>query len=126
MRAHAFLCLLAYYLEWHLRRKLAALPFEDAEREAAAAGRESPVERARVSESAKADADSKQTPEGLPVQSLETLLEHWQALTLNWVTLPGDDSNEFPLVSRPSPLQVRALELLGVDPEQGVSSNMPV
>ncbi len=126
VRGHAFLCMLAYYVEWHLRRKLAELLFEDAEREVAEELRESPVEPARVSPSAQAKAGSKQTPSGQPVQSLGTLLEHLKALTLNWVTLPGDDGNEFPLVARASPLQAKALELLAVDPEKIVPSRTPV
>ncbi len=125
VRGHVFLCMLAYYVEWHLRRRLAALLFEDADREAARQRWKSPVEPVRVSVSAEAKADSKQTPDGLPVQSLATLLEHLKILTLNFVTLPADESNEFPLVARASPLQARALELLGVDPEKGVSSKKP-
>ncbi len=125
VRGHVFLCMLAYYVEWHLRRKLAALLFEDADREAARQRRKSPVEPAQVSASAEAKADSKQTPDGLPVQSLATLLEHLKTLTLNFVTLPADEHNEFPLVADASPLQAKALELLGVDPAKSVSSQKP-
>ena len=99
VRGHVFLCMLAYYLEWHLRRKLAPLLFEDSEREAARAQRDSPVEPAQVSAAAKAKAASKRTPEGLPVQGLRTLLAHLGALTLNHVTLAQDDLHEFPLVA---------------------------
>ena len=67
VRGHVFLCMLAYYVEWHLRQKLAPLLFEDAEREAAQARRETPVEPAKVSEAAEAKAASKRTAEGLPV-----------------------------------------------------------
>ena len=124
VRGHVFLCMLAYYVEWHLRRKLAPLLFEDADRAAAAAQRESPVEPARVSPAAEAKADTKRTPEGLPVQSLRTLLKHLESLTLNQVTLPGDDRNAFPLLAKPTPLQAKAFALLDVDPEQVVSSKM--
>ena len=108
-----------------MRRKLAPLLFEDADREADEARRESPVEPAKPSPDAEAKAAGKGLPEGLPVQSLETLLEHLKALTLNEVTLPGGHGSEFPLVSQPSPLQVKALELPDVHPEKIVSSGKP-
>ena len=124
VRGHVFLCMLAYYVEWHLRRKLAPLLFEDAEREAAAARRQTPVEPAKVSLAAEAKAASKRTPEGLPVQSLSTLLAHLASLTLNEVTLPGDDRYAFPLLAEPTPLQKEALALLGVDLPKSVSSKV--
>ncbi|MDE0100973.1 MAG: hypothetical protein OXN89_01200 [Bryobacterales bacterium] len=98
---------------------------EDADQQAAEARRESPVEPAQPSPDAEAKAAGKGTPEGLPVQSLKTLLEHLKALTLNKVTLPGGDGSEFPLVSQASPLQVKALELPGVHSEKIVSSGKP-
>ena len=124
VRGHVFLCMLAYYVEWHLRRKLAPLLFEDSERGAAAAQRASPVAPAEVSEAAAAKAASKRTPEGLPVQSLRTLLEHLGTLTLNRVTLTPEDPHEFDLLARKTPLQAKAFELLGVDPERVVSSKL--
>ncbi|MDE0104176.1 MAG: IS1634 family transposase [Bryobacterales bacterium] len=125
VRGHVFVCMLAYYVEWHLRRKLAPLLFEDADREAGEARRKTPVEPAKSSLDAQAKAAGKQTPEGLPVQSLETLLEHLKALTLNEVTLPGGEGSAFLLVSQASPLQAKALDLLGVDPDKIVSSGKP-
>ena len=124
VRGHVFLCMLAYYLEWHLRRKLAPLLFEDGERAAAEALRDSPVEPAQVSPAAKAKAASKRTAEGLPAQSLRTLLEHLGALALNYVTLAQDDQHEFPLVAQPTALQAKAFALLGVDPDKIVSSKL--
>ena len=124
VRGHVFLCMLAYYLEWHLRRRLAPLLFEDSERAAALAQRGSPVEPAQVSPAAEAKAASKRTAEGLPVQSLRTLLQHLGTLTLNDVTLAQDDQHEFPLVARPTALQAKAFALLDVDPEKIVSSKL--
>ena len=124
VRGHVFLCMLAYYVEWHLRRKLSPLLFEDAEREAAAARRQTPVEPAKVSRAAEAKAASKRTPNGLPVQSLSTLLAHLASLTLNEVTLPGDDRHAFPLLAKPTPLQKEAVALLGVDLSKSVSSKV--
>ena len=105
--------------------KARVLPCDVADREAAEARRASPVEPAQSSPDAQSKAAGKRTPEGLPVQSLKTLLEHLKALTLNQVTLPGGEDSEFPLVSQASSLQARALELLGVDPQKIVSSGKP-
>ncbi|MDE0694322.1 MAG: IS1634 family transposase, partial [Boseongicola sp.] len=89
VRAHVFLCMLAYHVEWHMRRDLAPILFEDDDREGARAQRNSPVEPARVSESARAKAADKRTPDGLPVHGFTTLLADLATLTLNEVTLPG-------------------------------------
>ncbi len=124
VRGHVFLCMLAYFLEWHLRRKLAPLLFEDSERPSAEALRDSPVESAQVSPAAKAKADSKRTPEGLPVHSLRTLLEHLGAQSLNYVTLTQDDQHEFPLIAQPTTLQAKDFALLDVDRDKVVSSKM--
>ena len=122
VRAHVFLCMLAYYLQWHLRRRLAPLLFEDDDRPAARAMRQSPVEKAAVSGSAKAKSSTRKTPEGLPVHSFQTLLDDLATLTLNEVTLPGNPDDAFPMVSQPTPLQAKAFELLEIDPGKFVAS----
>ena len=66
MRGHVFLCLLAYYVEWHLVQRLVPLLFEEEDRAEARALRKSPVEKAPVSERTRAKAASKRTAEGLP------------------------------------------------------------
>ena len=124
VRAHVFLCMLAYYLQWNLRQRLAPLLFEDDDRSAARASRSSPVEPARVSESATNKASSRKTPDGLPVHGLSTLLADLATLTLNEVTLPGSPHSAFPLVARPTQLQQRAFELLDVQPHNFVASNL--
>ena len=68
MRGHVFLCMLAYYVEWHIRA-LAPVLFEDDDREEARAARNSVVEPAEVSRSAKEKADTKKTAGGLTVQA---------------------------------------------------------
>ena len=107
-----------------MRRKLAPLLFEDSEQEAADARRHSPVEPAQVSHSAEATAATKRIQDGLPVQSLQTFLQHLESLTLNQVMLPQDDWYAFPLLSKPTALQAEAFALLGVDPDRIVSSTM--
>ncbi len=121
VRAHVFLCLLTLYVEWHMRRGLAPLLFEDHDREAARGRRDSPVAPAEVSDAAKAKAASKRTPDGLPAHSFATLLADLATLTLNEVTLPASPDHAFPLLAKPTPLQERALELLDIDPNAAVA-----
>ena len=120
VRAHVFLCVLAYYVEWHLRRRLAPLLFEDDDRAGARAQRSSPVAPARVSESAKAKADSKRTADGLPVHSFTTLLADLATLTLNEATVPASPDHGFPVFTQPTQLQARAFELLEIDPAKAL------
>ena len=126
VRAHVFLCMLAYYVEWHLRRRLAPLLFEDDDRQQARAKRTSPVQPAQISDRAKAKADTKTTAEGFPVHSLKTLLADLATLTLNQVTLPTNPDQGFPMIAQPTPLQRKAFELLEVEPAKIVPSTMPV
>ena len=81
VRAHVFLCMLAYHVEWHMRRALAPLLFDDDDPAAAEAARASPVSPARPSPSARAKAGRKRTPGGLPVHSFQTLLADLATLT---------------------------------------------
>ena len=124
VRGHVFLCVLAYYLEWHLRRRLAPLLFQEEDRAGARALRKSPVEKAQVSARTKAKAARKRTAEGLPVHSFRTLLADLGTLTLNQVTLPDAPDHPFPMFAKPTPLQAKAFHLLGVDPTRFVASNL--
>ena len=116
VRAHVFLCMLALYVEWHMRRRLAPMLFQDDEKEGAREERASPVAPAEVSASAKSRADSKLTADGLPVHSFRTLMEDLATLTLNEVSLPGNPELVLPLLAVPTKLQNRAFELLNIDP----------
>ena len=116
VRAHVFLCMLACYVEWHMRRRLAPIPFEDDDRAAARAQRRSPVERAKVPARAKARAAERKTPDGGPVHSLTTPLADLGTLTLNEVTPPGRSDHAFPPQATPTKLQARAFALLEIDP----------
>ena len=69
VRAHVLLCMLAYYVEWHMRQRLSPMLFDDEDREAAEAARTSIVAPAQVSDTAQAKARTKRTAEGDPVQS---------------------------------------------------------
>ena len=114
VRAHVLLCLLAYYVEWHMRKRLAPLLFDDERPEAADAARESVVAPAKVSESAQRKARRKRTDDGCPVHSLRTLLDDLATLTRNTVVPRLPDAEAFELLARPTPLQEKALQLLGV------------
>ena len=116
VRAHVFLCMLAYYVEWHMRRALAPLLFDDDDPAAAQAARPSPVAPARRSKAARAKAGGKRTPDGLPVHSFRTLLADLATLTRNRVrpAIPGAMTAD--VLARPTPLQAKAFRLLGVRP----------
>jgi Transposase DDE domain len=112
VRAHVFLCMLAYYVAWHMRRTLAPLLFEDHDRKAAAASRSSPVAPAEVSPAARAKARARKTEDGEPVHSFRTLLADLATLTRN--TVRFGDNLPMTVLSRPTPLQQRAFGLLAV------------
>ena len=114
VRAHVLLCMLAYYVEWHMRQRLSPMLFDDEDREAAEAARTSIVAPAQVSDTAQAKARTKRTAEGDPVQSFRTLLADLATVTRNTVAprLPGTDP--FEVITRPTPLQAKVFKLLGV------------
>ena len=114
VRTHVLLCLLAYYVEWHMRQRLAPLLFDDEDRAGAEAARASVVAPARVSESARRKARLKRTEHGGPVHSFRTLLGDLATVTQNRVAprLPG--AEPFDLLARPTELQREAFQLLGV------------
>jgi transposase len=112
--AHIFLCMLAYYVEWHLRRVWAPLLFEDEELTEQRQRRD-PVLQARSSQSAQAKKLTHQTAEGLPVQSFKTLLADLASRARVTYSLPTDKSAPtFQQVPPPTPLQTRANELLNL------------
>jgi hypothetical protein len=115
VRAHVFLCLLAYHLEWHLRQALAPLLFDDHDRAAAEKQRPSPVAKARPSAAARRKAERQRTDDGLPVHSFRSLLADLATLTRNTVRLGREHT--MALLATPTPLQQRALSLLDVQPD---------
>lgn len=110
VRAHVFLCMLAYYVVWHMRQALAPLLFDDHNK--AAAERSSPVAPAKVSAAAKAKAASRKTADGLPVHSFRTLLQDLATLTRNTVRL--GDAPPAHLLASPTPIQQQAFAKLEV------------
>jgi hypothetical protein len=114
VRAHVLLCMLAYHLEWHLRQALAPILFDDHDRGSAEARRASPVAKAQPSPAAKRKATTKRTDDGLAVHSFRSLLADLATLTRNTVRFGRGATTE--LLATPTPLQQRALDLLGVKP----------
>ncbi len=113
IRGHVFLCVLAYYVEWHMRQKLAPILFDDHDKQEAHRLRESIVAPAPRSAAARRKDQRKRTDDEEPVHSLRTLLEDLGTLAKNRVRV-GDTDEEFYLLTRPTPLQHRALDLLGI------------
>jgi transposase len=117
--AHIFLCMLAYYVEWHMRRAWAPILFEDDELERARRQRD-PIRPAAPTASATRKKATHTTPEGLPVHSLETLLAELASRGRNTYRLKSNDSSlTFTQVPDPTPIQRRAYELLGLLPVAG-------
>jgi hypothetical protein len=117
VRAHVLLCMLAYYLEWHIRQPLAPMLFDDHDRAAAEAQRVSPVAKAKVSKAAYRKASTQRVEVGdgqvQPVHSFRTLLDDLATLTRNTVCFGGQKM--LTVQATPTQVQRRALSLLGVE-----------
>ena len=111
VRAHVFLCMLSYYVEWHMRRALAPMLFDDDDPQAAEVARTSIVTPAQRSPKAKSKDLFKRTEDDMPVHSFQTLLKDLATLTSNEVRV-GEQT--FQTLATPTPVQQRALQLLQV------------
>jgi transposase len=114
VRAHVFLCMLAYYLEWHLRQRLAPMLFDDTDKAAAEASRTSVVAAAQRSQVAISKQTTGMTAEGLPVHSLRTLLADLGTLARNTIVTALTPDLPLAVLTRPTAVQHRAFELLGI------------
>jgi len=116
VRAHIFLCLLAYYVEWHLRKALVPLLFEDEELDEERKTRD-PVAPAQPSEKARKKKALRRTPEGFPVHDFNTLLAEMATRCRNWCRFGNEpDAPIFPRLTEPTPYQAKVYELLQVYP----------
>jgi Transposase DDE domain len=113
VRAHVFLCLLAYYVEWHMRQALAPLLFDDDDKAAGEARRASVVAPAQRSPRAQRKTRTQRTDEGLPIHSFQTLLDDLATVTQNRIRF-GASRTETTMLTTPTPLQQRAFDLLQV------------
>ena len=112
VRAHVFICFLAYYVEWHMRQKLAPILFEEDDPDEVQQLRTSVVEPAKPSHSARQKAGSKQTAQGEPVHSFQSLLLDLSTITRSTVKPQQLTVACFEKITQATPIQNRAFELL--------------
>ena len=112
VRAHIFLCMLAYYVEWHMRETWRELMFADCDQQAKAT--RDPVAPAQRSAAALAKASRHTLDDGTPAHSFATLLEELASIVRNICRIPNarSDAPTFEVVTSPNPKQQRALELI--------------
>ena len=112
VRAHIFLCMLAYYVEWHMREAWRELMFADTDQRAKAT--RDPVAPARRSDAAQAKAARHTLDDGTPAHSFATLLAELATIVRNTCRTPhaGPDAPTFDILTTPNAKQQRAFELL--------------
>jgi hypothetical protein len=115
VRAHVLLCMLAYYVEWHMRQALAPILFDDDDPTAVDAARRSVVAPAQRSPRAQRKAITKLTADDTPLHSFHTLLSDLATVAKNRILPNTQDPVPFDLITTPTSLQQRAFDLLGVN-----------
>ena len=118
VRAHVFLCMLAYHVEWQLRQALAPLLFHDTDLHAARAQRSSPVASTEPSTTAKSKKAIKRNAKGDRVHSFAGLIDHLGTMTRNTMRMSLAAKHRFMLLSQSTPLQEAAFQLLGFNPKR--------
>jgi Transposase DDE domain len=118
VRAHVFLCMLAYHVEWQMRQALAPLLFHDTDIPAARAERASPVRKTEPSRSAKTKKATGRNADGLPVMGFADLMDHLATLARNDISVPLQANRTIILYSSPTRLQEAAFESLAIDPRR--------
>jgi transposase len=119
VKAHIFLCMLAYYIEWYMRKALAPLLFQDEELEELRKTRDA-VKPAQPSASSKRKKTLKMAADGFPTHSFQTLLSELGTLCRNKCRIGSDSNNPaFYQMTEPTPLQKRAFDLLDLYPVNG-------
>jgi transposase len=114
VRAHILLCTLAYYVEWHMRQLLAPILFDDDDKPEARTARASIVAPAQRSASAQLKAITKQTADGMKVHSFQTLIGDLATIVKNRIQPVDKNIAAFDMLTQPTVIQQRALDLLGV------------
>jgi transposase len=112
VRAHILLCMLAYYVEWHMRQCLAPILFDDDDKPQAQAMRKSIVAPAQRSASAKLKALTKHTNQGVKVHSLQTLFGNLATIVKNRIQPTDKNITAFEMLTQPTAIQQRAFDLL--------------
>ena len=116
VRAHVFLCMLAYYVEWHMRQRLKPMLFDDEQLDAVSATRSSAVAKAVRSEHAKDKDASRCADDGLPLHSFRTLLKDLGTLAYNITHTNASPDTKIALTTRPTPIQAKAFAMLALNP----------
>lgn len=114
VRVHVFLAMLSYYVSFHMARTLSPMLFKDDDPKGAKALRDSPVAPAKRSSSANAKASTKRNADHMPVHSFATLMEDLATVVANRIQPTDTDLPSFIMITKPTPLQQQAFELLGV------------
>jgi transposase len=114
VRAHVFLCMLAYYIEWHMRQRLAPMLYDDTDKEIAETLRPSVVAKAQRSPAAVTKQTTGRTADGLPVHSFHSLIADLATVARNTVTTAITPNLPFTIITRPTAIQQKALDLLAV------------
>ena len=115
VRTHVLLCMLAYYVEWHMRQALAPILFDDNDPVAAEAARPSVVAPAQRSPQAQRKAITKLAADDTPLHSFHTLLSDLATVAKNRILPNTEHPVPFDLITAPTALQQRAFDLLGVN-----------
>ena len=116
VRAHVFLCMLTYYVEWHMRECLKPMLFDDEFIEQTQAARASPVNKALRSDHARAKDASKRADDGSPLHSFRTLLQDLGTVAYNITSTSLNPNAKIIITTRPTPVQATAFKLLYVNP----------
>ncbi|MBI3778047.1 MAG: IS1634 family transposase [Gammaproteobacteria bacterium] len=114
VRAHVFICMLAYYVEFHMRQRLAPCLFDDEDKEQAEALRDSIVAPAKRSPKATKKERTLRTADDQPVHSFQTILKDLGTIAMNWVRPKLQGAPAFTKTTVPTPSQKRILDLLAV------------
>ncbi len=114
VRSHVFICMLAYYVEWHMRKSLAPVLFDDDDKPTADALRSSIVAPAKRSTRAQRKASTKKTDDNMPVHSFQTLLKDLATITKNRIKPKMEEAIPFEQITQPTSLQQKILHLLEV------------
>ena len=114
VRAHVLLCMLAYYLEWHMRQVLKPILFDDHDSAAAEAARTSIVAKAERSTAGERKVATKRTDDGLPIHSFRSLIADLATVTRNTMTISKVEDATFVLYPKLTATQQRAFEILAV------------
>jgi len=115
VRAHVFLCMIAYYVEWHLREAWAPILFHDHDRVTVAQERPSPVAPVQPSPAALRKRGRRRTDDGLPLSGFSDLMAHLATQTMNVIAVPGTTDAAFTTLTNPTALQNAAFRLLGTE-----------